>query len=189
MADANTWLAVWGALGNNRIPYAPTLARVSMTEIRNISSVPHFGELILPLWQAVRIERANEEGILAPTLTFRHNDVALPEALRAPPYGGPFFGVEYGESKSQMGIPSDFEKLCHMARISALQEATPDSQHLMRFIPAGSQANIMEQARLAFPSVASGLSCYLSFCSLLSIAPFPPTSLSVRHWGAMFGQG
>ena len=49
--------------------------------------------------------------------------------------------------------------------------------------------NILQQVRLTLPSAASGISSYLSFCSLLRIAPFPPTITVVFKWSCPFTQG
>ena len=124
-----------------------------------------------------------------PAITFRPDPMSLPEALRAPSVADTAIGTEYTQAKESIGLPMDFDSLGPTARIAALQAATPDSQHLLRFLSAGAQSNILQQVRLTLPSVASGVACYLAFCSLLSIAPFPPTTTIVRQWSAMFGQG
>ena len=43
--------------------------------------------------------------------------------------------------------------------------------------------------RRTLPCVASGAACYLAFCSLLSITPFPPTTKIVRQRSTIFTQG
>ena len=124
-----------------------------------------------------------------PIVTFRNDPILLQEALRAPSVEASVVGTECKESKEALGLPMDFDQLGPIARIAALQAATPDSQHLLRFLPAGARSNILQQAKLTLPSVASGVACYFAFCLLLSIAPFPPTNAIVRQRSAMFGAG
>ena len=187
--DPDTWIEVWANLETHRIPDPLSLARVSLAEISAIANASTFGGLILPLWQAVRIENAQVIEHSTPSITFRSDPASLPEALRAPSVADTAIGADYKQAKELIGLPMDFEALGPIARISALQAATPDSQHLLRFLSAGAQSNILEQVRLTLPQVASGVACYLAFCSLLSIAPFPPISPIVRQWSAVFSHG
>ena len=189
LANPDTWLAAWNALALHRIPDARTLSRVSILEIQTIAEVSPFGDLITPLWQAVRLEQAQEIGTPTPVVALRANLDSIPEALRAPSVELSQVGTEYEESKIALGLPANFDNLPPMARINALQGVTPDSQHLLRFLSAGAQANILQQVRHTLPCVASGVACYLAFCSLLSIAPFPPTTKIVRQWSTIFSTG
>ena len=189
LTDPDTWVEVWNELELHRIPDPTLLTQISLAEINSIAQSSPFGELILPLWQAVRIENAQNIEHSMPKITFRNDPVSLPEALRAPSVDASVVGTEYKDSKEALGLPMDFDQLGPIARISALQAATPDSQHLLRFLSAGAQSNILEQVKHTLPSVASGVACYFAFCSLLSIAPFPPTNTIVRHWSAMFSAG
>ena len=186
LANHDTWLSVWESLESHRIPDPPTLAKVSLIEIQSLAESPHYDEPMQALWQAIRIEAAQNSGIAQPIVTFRQNIASLPEALRAPNAELAAIGVDFQESKLDIGLPSNFDTLGPMARISALQEADPDSQRLLRFLSVGAHQNILQQVRLTLPQVASGVSCYLSFCSLLGIAPFPPTSTVVQQWSTLF---
>ena len=97
--------------------------------------------------------------------------------------------MDFEETKLDIGLPTNFDSLGPTARIAALQEATPDSQQLLRFLSTGAQTNVLQQVRLTLPSVAAGVSCYLSFCSLLGIDPFPPAPTVVQKWSTLFSHG
>ena len=189
LANPDTWLAVWEALSTHRIPDPPTLARVSLLEIQTVSDSSLFGDLIQSHWQAVRIEFAHTTATPGTVVTFRKNVSALPEALRAPNAELTEIGQDFEDSKLDIGLPSNFDHMGPSARITALQEATPDSQQLLRFLSTGAQTNVLQQVRLTLPSVASGVNCYLSFCSLLGIAPSPPTAPAVQQWSTLFIHG
>ena len=189
LANPDTWVSTWHALENHRIPDAQSLARVSHIELQTLADSSPLGELMTNLWQAVRIELARGQSLAEPFITFRHNIEALPEALRAPNAEVTAFGADFSAAKLDIGLPDDFDALGPAARITALQNATPDSQQLLRFLSSGAQRNILQQVRATLPCVASGLSCYLSFCSLLGIAPMPPSSTVVQQWGTIFGAG
>ena len=187
--NSDTWVAAWTSLESHRIPDIAKLANVSLLEIQTIADTSPFGELFISLWKAVRIERAHERGLSAPVVDFWDNSARIPEALRGPIVELTAIGEDYLGSKTEIGIPVNFDEIGPMSRKTALQEATPDSQQLLRFLAAGAQPNILQQVRLTLPAVASGVSRYLAFCSLLSITPFPPTSTIVQQRGNMFGQG
>ena len=158
LANPDAWLAAWDALGTHRIPDPPTLARVTLLEMHTVADTSLFGDLIQSLWQAVRIEfaPATTPGSVA---AFRKNVSTIPEDLRAPNAELATIGVDFEESKLDIGLPSNFESLGHTARIAPLQEAAPDSQQLLRFLSTGAQTNVLRQVRLALPSVAAGVSC------------------------------
>lgn len=189
LASPDTWVSVCVALEIHRIPDPLTLARVSLVELEAIAATSPFGEMIAPLWQAVRIEMASNLGVAQPTMAFRNTPMTIPDALRAPNVEESIIGKEYDLSKQSIGLPTSCQSLGPTERIAALKAATPDSQQLLRFLSAGSHANVLQQVRLTLPSVASGVSCYLAFCSLLSIDPFPPTSAIARQWSTMFPHG
>ena len=111
LTDPDTWLEVWNDLETHRIPDAITLARVSINEIHALATASTFGELIMSLWQAVRIENAQAIEHWMPPLTFRINPTTLSEALRAPSVEGSAMGAEYDMSKHALGLPMDFDSL------------------------------------------------------------------------------
>ena len=96
---------------------------------------------------------------------------------------------ELALTTEDLEFPENFGKLGPNARILALRNIAPDSQRLLRFLSVGAQANILEQSRSSTPQLASGVARYLSFCSLLAIAPFPPTTEGVARWSALFPAG
>ena len=148
LANPDTWLAVWETLQTHRIPDPPTLARISLLEIRMLADPSPFGELIQALWQAVRIELAYTTSTTTPIVAFRQNISSLPEALRAPNAELTAIGQDFADSKLDIGLPSNFDTMGPMARVVALQEATPDSQQMLRFLSTGAQPNILQQVRL-----------------------------------------
>ena len=137
----------------------------------------------------MRIEYAQTTSTTGAIVAFRRNFSTLPEELRAPNAELSAIGVDFEESKLDIGLPTNFDLLGPKARIVSLQEAAPDSQQLLRFLSTGSQTSIQQQVRLSLPSAAAVVSCYLSFCSLLSIEPFPPNATVVQQWSTLFGHG
>ena len=123
------------------------------------------------------------------TLRFRERNFSLVEALRAKNVAESPFGADLTDSKEALGLPDNYDRLGPAARIVDLRNKTPDSQQLLRFLSAVAQNNILEQVNLTLPSVASGVKCYLSFCSLLGIDPFPPTNGAVSRWSTVFAPG
>ena len=111
------------------------------------------------------------------------------EALRANNIDTSAFGNELATAQNELGLPANFERLGPRARIFALQNVTPDSQQLLHFLSIGAQKNILGQVRLTPPCVASGVPCYLSVCTLLNIAPFPPTTKTEARRSTVFRPG
>ena len=83
----------------------------------------------------------------------------------------------------------DFDQLGPIARITALQAATPDSQHLLRFLSAGAQSNILEQVKHTLPIRRLRSGVLFRFLLATEHRSFPPANAVVRQWGAMFGAG
>ena len=102
-ANPDTWFEAWDALLIHRIPDAVTLEMVSLLGIQTIAETYPFGYLAAPLWQAVRVERGQYQGIPAPVVMFRANLDTVPEALRAPSVELPQVGVEYEGVKDRRG--------------------------------------------------------------------------------------
>ena len=189
IADLATWSTVISFLDSLNVKSPSTLAELTLEGIHVCNKTSPFQELTLSLWQAVRLEYARSKGAMPLTIQFRSPDFSLTNALRAGNVESSAFGEELDAAMKELALPDDFLKLGPKARIIALQNVAPDSQQLLRFLSAGAQANILEQVRLSLPSVASGVGCYLSFCSLLAIAPFPPTSDTVARWSTVFSAG
>ena len=189
LATYSTWVPVIQFLVDNRSATPRELSRLTLTEINQLARDSPLADLITSIWQSARIEFNSPAGVNSTTLTFRNNSLTLVEALRAASLPDSVFAEELKESKEDIGLPNSFEKLGPAAKINALKQATPDSQQLLRFLSAGAQSNILEQVRATLPSVASGVSCYLSFCALLGIAPFPPSADVVARWSAIFAPG
>ena len=184
-----TWTLVIQSLSIEPVPTPAHVSEMSLETVNTTFSASPYRELILSLWQAVRIEFAMAKGVTPLTLQFRANNFSLVTALRAQNVETSGFGAEFEESMRQLDLPDNFRRLGPKARIIALQNITFDSQQLLRFLSAGVQVGILEQVRLPLPSAASGVGCYLSFCSLLAIAPFPPTSETVARRSTVFAPG
>ena len=185
----STWVPIIQFLVDEKISTPQILSELTNAELNLWIKDSPWAELISSLWQSVRIEFHVTTDVNKLSLTFRNNNYTLVEALKSGSSSDSTFATEISESKADLGLPSAFEKLGPAAKINALQQATPDSQHLLRFLSAGAQANILERVRSTLPSVASGVKCYLSFCSLLGIAPFPPSANIVARWSALFSPG
>ena len=189
LTDYHDWIPVVEWLETKDLSTPAKFSEISLPEFTSISDESPLRDLLSSLWQAVRIEFNPAKGVTPLTLNFRRKNFSLVEALRANNVETSAFGTDLKASQDALGLPDSFLKLGPKARILALQNTTPDSQQLLRFLSIGAQANILEQVRLSLPSVASGVSCYLSFCTLLNIAPFPPTTETVARWSALFSPG
>ena len=183
------WLPIIRFMVESRLPTPRDLAALSLAEVNSLSKETPWEELIAAIWQSSRIEFHPQSEVNKLSLKFRNNNLTLVEALRSASQPDSAFASELSQSKEDLGLPIAFEKLGPAAKINALRQATPDSQQLLRFLSAGAQSNILEQVRDTMGSVASGVSCYLSFCALLGIAPFPPSATIVARWSAIFSPG
>ena len=189
LADYATWTPVINFLHEHRIATPVGFSELSPAEVNILIANSPFGELTNSLWQAVRIEFSSAKGITPLTTQFRSNHFSLVEALRAKCVEESDFGTELTDAAKDLQLPENSPRLGPKARIIALQNIMPDSQQLLRFLSAGAQNNILEQVRSTLPCVASGIGCYLAFCSLLAIAPFPSTTEIVARWRALFKPG
>ena len=189
LADYATWTGVLQFLISQEITTTAQFAELSLESPNETTAISPYGELVGPLWQAVRLEFASSKGVTPFTLKFRSDDFSLVDALKAKNVQGSEFETELELATRDLQLPENFGRLGPQARIIALQNVVPESQALYRFLSIGAQANILEQVRLTLPSVSSGISCYLAFCSLLAVAPFPPTTVCVARWSAVFQPG
>ena len=189
LADYATWTGVLGFLLKNKIDTPAQFAELSLQLMNDLAKISPYEELIGPLWQAVRLEFASAKGVTPFTLKFRSENFSLVGALKAKNVQESEFGNELESATLDLQLPENFSKLGPKARIIALQNVVPESQALYRFLSIGAQANILEQVRLTLPAVSSGISCYLSFCSLLAVAPFPPSTECVARRSAVSPPG
>ena len=137
LVNPDTWIEVWNTAELHRIPDPLILARISLDEMNAISSNSPIGEVIAPLWQAHRLEHAQELDIPAPTLAFRKSVTAIKEVLRAGAVDESVLGEDYGSKKQVIGHPPNFEQLGPVTRVAELQSPVPSSQHIRRFLSAG----------------------------------------------------
>ena len=189
LADYATWTLVIQFLKGLNFPTPESFAEAKIENISPIVATSPYCDLINAFWQALRIEFASAKGLTPLTVKYRSDNFSLVQALRADSVEESEFGKELSAAAGDLNLPENFGRLGPKARIIALQNIAPDSQPLLRFLPIGAQANILEQVRSTLPCVASGVGCYLSFCSLLAIAPFPPTTEGVARWSALFPPG
>ena len=110
LADSPTWVEVWGALGNHRIPNPTVAATISLSEIVPIRPSAPFEDLDTALWPDPRTEQLPPNGVSPRALSFRNNSVAPNEAFRAPTAGDSAFGKDNIVCKSGMGAPPNFEQ-------------------------------------------------------------------------------
>ena len=55
-----------------------------------------------------------------------------------------------------------------------------------RFIRDRTRANLLKQVRGSLPAICSALNCYVAFCDLREVQPFPVTERLVLEWSAAF---
>ena len=68
------------------------------------------------------------------------------------------------------------QKTQHLAKADALPAA------IDRFCIDATHANLLKQVRGSLPSLCSALRCYVAFCEMRKITPFPPTDDTVAQW-------
>lgn len=189
LAAYHTWIPAIEILEDKQITTPVSLSCLTLSDFGEIAIGSPHADLLNSLYQAVRIEYVSHTGVTRLALRFREENFSLARELSAENVEESGFGAELANSKEALGLPDNYENLGPIARITALQNTTPESQKLLRFLSAGAQANILAQAKSTLPQVADGVNCYLSFCTLLGIAPFPPTVAGVARWSAIFRPG
>ena len=189
LAAFHTWIPAIEMLEWDKINTPLSLSCVSLSDFDEISAYSPHADLLNSIYQAVRIEYVSHTGVTPLAIRFREDDFSLARELRAKNVEGSGFGVELSNSKEALGLPENYENFGPIARITALQNNTPESQKLLRFLSAGAQANILAQVKSTLPQVAAGGNFYLAFCALLGIAHFPPTVEVVARWGAILRPG
>ena len=173
LADYATWTLVIHFVIAHRVDIPGAFSEIRQGGADPLSASSPYGELVRSLWKAVKLEFAAANGITPFTMQFRTKDFSLVEALRAQNAQESEFGIELATATEDLQLPENPGRLGHIARITPLRNIDPDSQPRLRFLSIGAHANILEQVRHTLPSVASVIGCRLSFCSLLSISPFP----------------
>ena len=88
-----------------------------------------------------------------------------------------------------MELPGEFSHLGPAAKIRCLAESSADKAQLFRFLNTGAQVNILRQVQDSLKSVASGIQCYASFCDLIQVNYFPPSTDTVLRWSTLFSPG
>ena len=124
LANPDTWLATWAALGDYRTPDAPAMARLATGGPKYSGRLALRGTIYrslegCPGWASTRT------GHFRPWVDFRNNNATIPGALRAPTVDLTDIGIEYEHGKREICQPTDFEKLGPAASASALLGATP----------------------------------------------------------------
>ena len=79
-----------------------------------------------------------------------------------------------------------FNKMGPVAKITSLRKRNFPSRKLSHLITEWTQPNLLKQIKGSFPSIASAIRCYTSFCELVSAHPFPPTEERVIRWSCVF---
>ena len=72
------------------------------------------------------------------------------------------------------------QKIKHMAKADLPPEA------ISRFCLDAAQANLLKQIKGSLPSVCSAFRCYIAFCELRDLTPFPPTEETVIQRSSVF---
>ena len=148
-------------------------------------------ELLTPLgetWQAARIAFSKKEGFPANNLTdMRVNQNSLIRTVSGKTLENSGPARKCRRLRHELALPSNYTKLGPAARIRALAASGAKPEQLNNFVAAGCQLNVLKQVGKSLKSVRSGIRCYLSFCSLMQLSPFPPSEGIVLQWSSIFG--
>ena len=75
--------------------------------------------------------------------------------------------------RAEIGLPDDFEKRGPDARIKCLDMSGASTDQLMSLTNTGANLKILRKVENSLSSAIAGIACYLSFCALVGITPFP----------------
>ena len=90
---------------------------------------------------------------------------------------------------SKLRQPANFDKLGPAARIKAIRQANLPQFKTNRFFRTAAQSTALQGVLFCFPSFASGIRCYYSFCELRNNPPFPVSERVVIEWSSVFSCG
>ena len=79
-----------------------------------------------------------------------------------------------------------FTKLGPKRKIARLRNARVAPAVLGRLCADSSRANMLKQVRGSLPGSVSAFRCYLAFCQMRNLTPFPPTEDKAAHWSCAF---
>ena len=85
--------------------------------------------------------------------------------------------------------PVNFDKLGPDAGIKASRQANLPQFKINRFVKTAAQNIALQVIQYCFPSFASGIRCYYSFCELRNVPPFPVSGRVVLEWSSVFSCG
>ena len=86
-------------------------------------------------------------------------------------------------------LPKDFDKLGPAAKLKTMRTAQLPQYRINRFFRTDSQSIALTGAQRCFPSFASGMRFYYSFCGLRGTPPFPFRERVVVEWISVFKPG
>ena len=99
--------------------------------------------------------------------------------MRASDIADSVIAMDRNRARADIYLDSDFDKAGAMVRIWALAGADVSSAKMFRFLDSGVKLNIIRQTQGSLNPVAPGMSCYISFCDLLSV-DYPPNPRANR---------
>ena len=88
-----------------------------------------------------------------------------------------------------LDLPEKFRKLGPAAKIRPIAQLKTPVVGLNRFLNTGAQLNTIRQVQDSLMSVAAGIQRWASFCDLINCPYFPPLTINVLKWSALFNQG
>ena len=164
------------------------LATIPADTIRSLATDFSNSDSILLLWQSARAQ-GGRSGKHAFNTRLSMQPGTLAQAMRGRGIADSSFSRQRSRNLPNLEMGSGFEEAGPAAKIRALAGNNVGRSQLERFLVSGVTLNVIRQAHESLDSVASGISCYISFCDLAGIDYSPPTSYRVRQWSAIFKPG
>ena len=84
--------------------------------------------------------------------------------------------------------PAKFDKLGPSAKLEALRSSNASRPKLNRYLETGASVNLLKSSRRAIGGAASAIRCYVSFCELKGIRPFPAKEKYILRRSALFNE-
>ena len=88
-------------------------------------------------------------------------------------------------TSKELHAPADFARLCHARKIKLRGDRSVLPRTLMRFVEDSTQANLLKKVSGSLPGIASAFRCYLAFCELTKVPPFPHSEETVLRWSSV----
>ena len=181
------WPATFRSLRVGGVAGPSQLVTLSYDQLQRLLP-PNLAAPATLLWQAAR-SMDQTTGANTAQLQLMAEPARLPSFIRAGSVEDSALAALRNSCKRSLGIQDSFEQLAPAAKAKALASAASDTPLLSRFLDLSAQLNVLQIVRNSLPSVAAGVQGYVDFCALIQVPPFPPTSLIILRWSALFSAG